>query len=297
MNHDYELMYNLGISLLFNKQPISAFECLYKVVDQYNQNCRLWLRLAECCIMCYRHSLTNDQDSNQFIKFNSTSSGNEKIFKLSEKIKCIKKSFGNGFHHKIQVGSFITPDNPNVSITLNDFSKSDDEMLLSKMMTLDFAYMCLKNALNLVPSNQQIFANQSNFDPSLNQLRSASSSRLGQQNSENLDDGINDSADLDYVFVTSTKISDEQSSEMSPNSSKQLKRQQNQLQQRLFNCVWPSKPINIAELQNLRSSILVSLSYVSLCLKDYSNTVKYCNTLLSNQDLLNSKYPVSKGNK
>lgn len=96
MNNQHEIMYNLGISLLFNKQPIAAFECLHKSLEQYNQNPRLWLRLAECCIMCYRHSLTNDQ-TNQFIKFNSTSSANERIFKLSEKIKCIKKIFWCGF--------------------------------------------------------------------------------------------------------------------------------------------------------------------------------------------------------
>ena len=65
----------------------------------------------------------------------------------------------------------------------------------------------------------------------------------------------------------------------------------------LFDCVWPSKPIGLFELQTLRSSILISIAYVSLCLKDYSNTIKYCNLLLSEEDFLNSKFPLSKGNK
>ncbi len=65
----------------------------------------------------------------------------------------------------------------------------------------------------------------------------------------------------------------------------------------LFDCVWPSKPIGLYELQILRSSILTSISYVSLCLKDYSNTFKYCNMLLSEDDFLNSKFPVPKGNR
>jgi CCR4-NOT transcription complex subunit 10 len=53
----------MGITLLFNKQPVNAFECLYKLTDVYNHNPRLWLRLAECCIMCYRH-LTPEASNN-----------------------------------------------------------------------------------------------------------------------------------------------------------------------------------------------------------------------------------------
>jgi hypothetical protein len=72
---------------------------------------------------------------------------------------------------------------------------------------------------------------------------------------------------------------------------------QHQLDNKLFNCVWPSKPINIIELQSLRSSILTSLAYVSLCLKDYTSTIKYSNMLLDTNDQLNSKYPISKGHR
>ena len=93
-----DMLYNLGVSLLFNKQPLEAFECLHQVADVYPQNARVWLRLAEACLMCYRHSLSyesavnnNKSSGMQFIKINSTTSANEKIFKLSEKIKCICK--------------------------------------------------------------------------------------------------------------------------------------------------------------------------------------------------------------
>lgn len=198
-----------------------------------------------------------------------------------------------GFHHKIQVGSFITPESPNISLTLNDFNKSDQDTLMAKMITLDFAYMCLKNSLTLLPTNQQIFADKSN-DSVLNQLKSSSASRLGMYNMDNLEDqafssNLNDSNDLDSILADSNETNETSSSRVGfPKQG---------VQQKLFNCVWPSKPINLAELQNLRSSILVSLAYVSLCLKDYLNTVKYCNILLDNEDPLNSKYPVSKGNK
>lgn len=88
------MLYNLGVSLLFNKQAFEAFECLHQVAEVYTQNARVWLRLAEACLMCYRHSLvyeapTSVTSGHQFIKINSTTSANEKLFKLSEKIKCI----------------------------------------------------------------------------------------------------------------------------------------------------------------------------------------------------------------
>lgn len=112
-SRQYELTYNAGVSLLFSKQPVAAFECFYKLCSVYNKNARLWLRLAECCSMCYRHSINVDKESdvsttNQFISFNSTPTANEKLFKLSEKIKCISKSFGQGQHHKIQLGSSLS---------------------------------------------------------------------------------------------------------------------------------------------------------------------------------------------
>lgn len=109
-NRTTDMLYNLGVSLLFNKQPLEAFECLHQVAGVYTQNARVWLRLAESCLMSYRHSLSyenylaktttsgsngttsgghHQQHQQQFIKINSTTSANEKLFKLSEKIKCI----------------------------------------------------------------------------------------------------------------------------------------------------------------------------------------------------------------
>lgn len=47
----HELMYNLGVALLHAKRPIQAFDCLIIAVRRYHRNARLWMRLAECCIM------------------------------------------------------------------------------------------------------------------------------------------------------------------------------------------------------------------------------------------------------
>ena len=50
----YELMYNLGIQLLHCGQPTAALDCLLQTAGIFHLNPRLWLRLAECCIMTHR---------------------------------------------------------------------------------------------------------------------------------------------------------------------------------------------------------------------------------------------------
>lgn len=268
MNNQFEIMYNMGVSLLFNKQPISAFECLIKLTEEYSQNARLWLRLAECCITCYRHSL--NVDSNQFIKLNCTLSGNERLFKLSEKIKCIKKSFGSGIHHKIQIGSSITPDICLKGLSLGELKDLEDDSKLPSLITLEFAYMCLKNAFSLIPDSEQIFKSSNNS-------KTSPSSKFA----ESQEDGVN--SDSEYSLNVDQD---------SPIANKGYVKQH-----QYFNCVYPSKPINLSELQNLRCSILVSLSYISLCLRDFTNTLKYCNILLDINDQINILFPISNGNK
>lgn len=313
INRQYEILYNLGVSLLFNKQPIEAFECFLKVVDCYSQNGRLWLRLAECCIMCFRHSIDYDtfKSSNQFIKLNLTTSGNEKLFKLSEKIKCISRSFGSGVHHKIQIAHSLRKEEHDVQhLTASEFNSQSEQEVdvnMAKMLTLNFAYMCLQNGLNLIPSNQQIFANKSMTKSDAQGHGSSSSSSYSKlaagmdtvtgDETNAADNAEAAGADAATVEETTNESSAELGA-MSPNSLKQanLKKQHIQLQ-KLFNCVWPSKPLNMPQLQNLRCSLLVSLCYVSLCLKDYHSTVKYANLILDLNDPFNSICPPSNGNK
>ena len=54
VSRHYELMYNMGIQLLHCGQPKAAFDCLVQTTNVYHLNPRLWLRLAECCIMAYK---------------------------------------------------------------------------------------------------------------------------------------------------------------------------------------------------------------------------------------------------
>lgn len=49
-----EILYNLGVSLLHLQRPKEAFECLLVPLNYYHNNPRLWLRLAEACIMVHK---------------------------------------------------------------------------------------------------------------------------------------------------------------------------------------------------------------------------------------------------
>lgn len=279
-NRRYEILFNTGLSLLLNKQPVAAFECLYKATNAFGQNARLWLRIAECCIMCYRHSIeANNLEDETNLDSTSTASHNEKIFKLSEKIKCIQKSFGTGFHHKIQFSTSLSTEPLTTSHLLSNLrNESNDTKALPKLVTLEFAYMCLRNSLKLLPSNNELVILDSK-----DALENTSDFEL-ENSSTDLTEQINDAINASNG---STEVTGSSGDNTKPKSVTPL----------LFDCVWPSKPIGLSELQSLRSSILTSLSYVSLCLKDYTFTMKYCNSLLATNDFLNRKFPLSKSNK
>lgn len=49
-----DIMYNLGISMLHLERPQEAFDCLLVPLNYHHNNPRLWLRLAEACIMMHR---------------------------------------------------------------------------------------------------------------------------------------------------------------------------------------------------------------------------------------------------
>lgn len=53
-NKHYELMYSLGVSFLYTGQALKAFDCFIEAVQQLHNNSRLWLRMAECCIVCHK---------------------------------------------------------------------------------------------------------------------------------------------------------------------------------------------------------------------------------------------------
>lgn len=53
-NKHYELMYNLGVSLLYANKASKAFDCFTEVAQKVHNNPKLLLRMAECCIYSHK---------------------------------------------------------------------------------------------------------------------------------------------------------------------------------------------------------------------------------------------------
>jgi CCR4-NOT transcription complex subunit 10 len=130
-NRYYELTYNLGVQTLHTGQPQAAFDYLLEVVQVYHANPRLWLRLAECCIMCHRQS--NDEDR-----------------RLKKKIEVINCAVGSGIHRKLILGSGAAVD-----------SSGNGNEAAIPVATMEFASLCLDNALLLLPDSVSASVSQS----------------------------------------------------------------------------------------------------------------------------------------
>ncbi|PVD21225.1 hypothetical protein C0Q70_19396 [Pomacea canaliculata] len=120
----YELMYNMGLQLLHCGKSSAAFDCLIQAVQVYQVNPRLWLRLAECCIMHNREN--NDDDA-----------------KLEKRLRVIEGSVGSGIHRKIILGPGTGQDKA--------LTSTNPPALPS--LQLEFAALCLRNAVLLLPDD------------------------------------------------------------------------------------------------------------------------------------------------
>ncbi|XP_050395792.1 CCR4-NOT transcription complex subunit 10 isoform X1 [Patella vulgata] len=122
MSRHYELLYNMGIQLLHCGKSQPAFDCLIQAVQVYQTNPRLWLRLAECCIQYNREN--NDEDR-----------------KLEKRLEVIQGSVGNGIHRKLILGPGLKKE------------KQSSGSSAIPAPTYEFASLCLRNALFLLPED------------------------------------------------------------------------------------------------------------------------------------------------
>ncbi|XP_028141925.2 CCR4-NOT transcription complex subunit 10 [Diabrotica virgifera virgifera] len=121
----HELMYNLGIALLHSKRPTQAFDCLIIAVRRYHRNSRLWMRLAECCIMV--HKETNEVD------FGEQKNLIAELIGSAEKQKVVlATNFSNDKKYSTESQSYAVP-----------------------VPSLEFASLCLRNAYLLIPSDTE----------------------------------------------------------------------------------------------------------------------------------------------
>lgn len=120
----YSILYNLGMQHLHAGNYQKAFDCFFEVVKVYSMNPRLWLRLAECCI--YAHKSDNSENCQPSLL----------------KRNLVNRSAGSGPHRKIILSPSLSKEYPSGGVIQ---SPSDTKI------TLQFASMCLCNALKLLP--------------------------------------------------------------------------------------------------------------------------------------------------
>ncbi|KAJ8004857.1 hypothetical protein DPEC_G00140660 [Dallia pectoralis] len=125
-NKRYELLYNCGIQLLHIGRPLAAFECLMEAVQVYHSNPRLWLRLAECCIAANKGS--SEQESKG----------------LPSRKGIVQAIVGQGYHRKIILASQST----------QNTVYSDGQSAAIPVASMEFAAICLRNGLVLIPEHQ-----------------------------------------------------------------------------------------------------------------------------------------------
>ncbi|XP_060936509.1 CCR4-NOT transcription complex subunit 10 isoform X3 [Limanda limanda] len=152
-NKRYELLYNCGIQLLHIGRPLAAFECLMEAVQVYHSNPRLWLRLAECCIAANKGG--SEQESKG----------------LPCKKGIVQSIVGQGYHRKIVLASQST----------QNTIYSEGQSAAIPVASMEFAAICLRNALLLLPELQQQDTKTENGSKSLSQSGSTES---GSENSD-----------------------------------------------------------------------------------------------------------------
>lgn len=152
-NKRYELLYNCGIQLLHIGRPLAAFECLMEAVQVYHSNPRLWLRLAECCISANKGG--SEQESKG----------------LPCKKGIVQSIVGQGYHRKIILASQSAQNSP----------YSEGQSAAIPVASMEFAAICLRNALLLLPEHQQQDAKTDNGSKNSSQSGSTES---GSENSD-----------------------------------------------------------------------------------------------------------------
>lgn len=145
-------MYSLGVSLLHAGQASVAFDCFMEAAQKLHNNPKLWLRVAECCIYCHKPvsvSYACIPSCNSKINYFSYHfQTNEVDFNIPKRRKdLVQKIVGTGIYRKIILASSLSKD---VKYHSEGFPSAIPQL------TLEFASLCLKNALFLLPNNNEL---------------------------------------------------------------------------------------------------------------------------------------------
>jgi len=115
-----QVLYNIGISLLHARRPGVAFDILLEVVGAHYLDPHVWFHLAECCMLAHQPD-NNNQGLNREVSQGGAGAG------LSYKLVATNPP-------QPLVGSTNTPG-------------------ATPVLSMDFAYVCLKNAESLLPTS------------------------------------------------------------------------------------------------------------------------------------------------
>lgn len=104
-----EILYNLGIAMLHLQRPKEAFECFLVPLNYFHNNPKLWLRLAEACIMVHKEVCIYSKIQSISIRFILLiPTCNSCLFhfcaqnlKSKERKNIVSSVIGSGIHRKL----------------------------------------------------------------------------------------------------------------------------------------------------------------------------------------------------
>lgn len=230
-NHNLEIKYNLGLALLHCGEPSEAFDLLVDAVRVYHMNPRLWLRVAECCIMVYKKSNAED-------------------FNIAHRRQdMVQGVVGSNQHKKI----ILTP-----QLARETLPRGEEISSAIPSTRLEFASLCLRNALSLLNEYSAMVKNGSNIEPTTLRIVGGSLSALpGGLNIGGLGTLGGPGSHLGFGSGGASRAPPQKT------------------------CYGaPSSPLSETEAESLRCSVLVNSAYVSLCLGDYIMALKHAQELL-----------------
>lgn len=129
INKRSEIMYNMGVQLLFAGKPVAAFDCLMEAHDLYECHPRFWLRLAEACVAVHQ----------QFQR--------DIIRSPAKKCSFVRGVIGAGPHRKIVLSPIHD---------VNKIHRHESQSAAMPAPTIEFGNICLSNAMRLLPTAKEI---------------------------------------------------------------------------------------------------------------------------------------------
>lgn len=111
-----EILYNLGLALLHLGRPKEAFDCLLIPLQRHQNNPRLWLRLAEACILLHKEKVD-----------------------LSNSKRIVHKVIHSNIHTKV-----ILSPSPKRNVS------KEHQSYAIPSPSIEFAAVCLRNAVAMI---------------------------------------------------------------------------------------------------------------------------------------------------